>query len=249
MGATKENYARETRQKLSCAECGDSFLSTRIGHRLCSTACRKRKSKRNRSYIPKESICKQCNRRFAEKQEWDVFCSEKCRKSWTSSGIIRRCQVCGKDFPITGYTHQKYCSDECRKLRYPKLAFSHKAENKSKGLCSNCSNPIVKGSGYLCEDHWFDKAARSNGFLRDRNRGKLVKSILEKQNYTCPYTGKKLVIGTNASIDHKNPRLRFPEQYSLIENIEWVDTFVNNSKNTMTKEEFIVLCKLIASRF
>jgi hypothetical protein len=239
----------ETNEEIDCLECGKRFLSIRGGHSLCSTACRKKSAKKKRAYIPKEAVCRNCKKVFKEKQEWDVFCTDKCRKTWKTSSVTLKCQVCSKEFPITGYRHQKYCSKECRNSRYSGLASKYKTEHKEKGLCSQCSNQIMKGHSDVCEYHWFDRAARSNGFRRVRDRVKILKEILERQNYTCPYTGKKLIPGLNASIDHKNPRARFPEQYSLIENIEWVDLFVNNAKNTMTKDEFISFCKLIASRF
>jgi 5-methylcytosine-specific restriction endonuclease McrA len=62
---------------------------------------------------------------------------------------------------------------------------------------------------------------------------------LIQQNFTCPYTGDKLVLGVNASIDHIKPKKRFPELASDINNIEWVSFRVNYHKYDCTKEEFI----------
>ena len=75
-----------------------------------------------------------------------------------------------------------------------------------------------------------------------------LKRLLELQGFTCPYTGKKLEIGTNASLDHIQPKSRFPELENCFENLEWVDDNVNRAKRAMTKEEFVELCSTVAAR-
>jgi hypothetical protein len=67
----------------------------------------------------------------------------------------------------------------------------------------------------------------------------LAKELLIKQGFKCPYTGVPLTPGVNASIDHKNPKSRFPDQRSDWKNVEWVDWKINSMKTFFTKEEFL----------
>lgn len=66
-----------------------------------------------------------------------------------------------------------------------------------------------------------------------------LRQKIEEQNYTCPYSGKRLEIGVNATIDHKKPRSRFPELALDIENVHWVDLVENCRKATRTHEEYL----------
>ena len=83
-------------------------------------------------------------------------------------------------------------------------------------------------------------------WLGDSKRHVDLKQMLESQGYKCVYTGRRLEIGGNASIDHKIPRSRGGED--VIENLQWVDWQVNRAKTDMTHDEFIVMCRLIVRR-
>jgi len=67
----------------------------------------------------------------------------------------------------------------------------------------------------------------------------LLRDLLKKQNYKCAYTGKKLVLGVNASIDHIRPKSLFPELANDPNNIVWVDLKVNKLKHNKPLEEFM----------
>ena len=72
---------------------------------------------------------------------------------------------------------------------------------------------------------------------------------LYSQNFTCPYTGEKLILGVNAWIDHILPRSRFPDQETSLDNLQWVSKKANLAKHNLTKDEFLDLCRLISKRF
>lgn len=75
-----------------------------------------------------------------------------------------------------------------------------------------------------------------------------VFSILQSQQFKCVYTGEALVLGENASIDHKKPVCRFPELSADVSNIQWVTRRVNFLKRDLTHEEFIaIVCKIAAT--
>lgn len=119
----------------------------------------------------------------------------------------------------------------------------------SAGICRSCNKPPAFG-GQVCEDHWF--AARATQRLglgvETLMRGQALKSILEAQGYKCAYTGRDLVCGVNASIEHKIPVAKRPDLKSDLKNIEWLDVTVNRMKTDMTRDEFIETCALIAER-
>jgi 5-methylcytosine-specific restriction endonuclease McrA len=122
------------------------------------------------------------------------------------------------------------------------------SKNRTMGLCYSCSDKPVNGTSSWCEKHWLTQAAWRFG-LRGRGSWKKLKDLLEAQNYTCPYSGRKLIIGMNASVDHKLPRSKYPGLVGSIGNCEWVDEDVNRAKRAMTPAEFIALCKSVADRF
>lgn len=206
--------------------------------------------------------CLSCKKPFIPSRSWSRYCSVTCRdrEKWKKARardlrVKRRgtaaapfgvftCPVCSKEFLATRST-QKYCSHRCFRLR---LQRNWKNKNRAKGLCYSCTERPLKKTSSYCEKHWFLQAAWRAG-LRGNGSWIKLKEILEVQNYTCPYTGRKLTPGINASVDHKKPRSLYRGSVGLISNLEWVDIEVNRAKRTMTKTKFIALCKLISSRF
>jgi len=223
---TKPKIKRPSKVQLDprkCFTCGTLFTPNRFWHGYCSVQCReKAKEKTKREREPKA-----------------------VKKSTVSSpfGNIK-CPVCEDDF-VSTRPSQKYCSHRCFRLRLQRNWIN---KNREKGLCYSCPEVPLNGTNSYCEKHWLGQAAWRAG-LRGPGSGEKLKIILEKQNYTCPYTGRKLILGVNASVDHKIPRSLSRENVGSIDNLEWVETEVNRAKRTLTKEEFISLCKLIASRF
>ena len=94
----------------------------------------------------------------------------------------------------------------------------------------------MKNSKTWCEKHWFAQVVYRYGFKLTEWRK--AKELIERQNYTCPYSRRKLVIGVNASLDHKSPRSKFPNLRNDWNNVEWIDLYINNIKQTLTKKEF-----------
>jgi len=248
----RRNYCANTAQAANCVVCGEEFTSTRRGHIHCSKACWKKIYNEKAIAPPKKVACRFCEKVFSQRTSWQAFCSSSCRDKWTrnpeSKARVKSCETCGSSFAPTKRWSQKYCRDECKKVAFSKASERYRVISRSGGLCHNCRKPKLPHSSYLCEDHWFNKIAASNG-IKGRDGGRLVRKIIESQGYTCPYTGRTLILSLNASIDHKNPRSRFPDQVGLLENIEWVDVQVNSAKREMTKEEFLSFCKLVSSRF
>jgi hypothetical protein len=119
------------------------------------------------------------------------------------------------------------------------------ATNVLNGLCTQCRQPSLPHSKNLCEKHYFTQKSAQQ--LKTTSHWQDLKKMLEQQEYRCPYTGNILVLGLNTAIDHKYPKKRFPELSTDISNIQWIDKRVNLVKNDLTHQEFIDLCKLVAS--
>ena len=206
--------------------------------------------------------CFICKENFTPTRPWNKFCSKNCRwdhhdkrkrssrKNTPRIGTAAlpfgslKCPTCNNSFMSTRPS-KKYCSHKCYRLR---MSRNWKNKNRERGSCYSCSDKPVNGTSSWCEKHWLTQAAWRAGLRGERSWEK-IRRLLESQNYICPYTGKKLTIGVNASIDHKLPRSKYPTLVGSIENYEWVDEDINRAKRTMTKDEFIAMCKTVASRF
>lgn len=206
--------------------------------------------------------CPRCHTKYRPQRRWQKFCSRSCR--WAINDIRKRslrpkvkrigssekpfgeivCPVCKKTFTSTRST-KKYCSHRCYRLR---MSRNWMNENRAKGLCYACKTPPIKGGSSWCEKHWLTQLAWRSG-LRGRGSWEQLKRLLIKQNRRCPYTGIKLIIGVNASIDHINPRALYPNLVGKINNLEWVDEDVNRAKRMMSRKEFVSMCRKVARRF
>jgi len=82
-------------------------------------------------------------------------------------------------------------------------------------------------------------------YLGKANRWNELLDILVKQNYLCPYTGDKLILGENSSVDHILSRSKYPEKQKDINNLVWVSRIVNRMKHNYTDEEFMDLIEKI----
>ena len=72
-----------------------------------------------------------------------------------------------------------------------------------------------------------------------------VLELMEKQRFECALSGRELTPET-AVLDHVIPVARGGEH--RIENAQVLDAEVNRAKGTLTNDEFIELCRLVAKR-
>lgn len=163
-----------------------------------------------------------------------------------------KCDFCGEMFdkPITEYNRNirlkrhNFCSRSCS------IKYSNKI-NKRKG------NPQ-----YLIADNRKDKYTSFRYYLRNsRNRYKnfnltleYLKELWEQQKGICPYTGLKLQLATYTK-NHNNPiytasldRIDSSKGYE-IGNVQFISTAINYMKHTMSHEDTINLCKIIAQKY
>lgn len=180
---------------------------------------------------------------------------------------LKICYKCNEEQPLTFFSKNRTKKDglnlECRKcssvrslkwkIDNPKRSRANDRINQAKrlenGLCCNCSNAVMLNHNRMCEKHWYIEAAQHATRKGTVANGVKLHQKMILQQYTCPYTGEKLVPGINAHLDHIYPRHRFPELEGDMDNLEWVSDTANLAKRVMTKDEFVNFCRLIASRF
>lgn len=124
---------------------------------------------------------------------------------------------------------------------------AHLARKDALGECVSCKRKRMPNCR-RCERHWFIHVATQSMKSGDSvSAAEAIKEKLERQGFVCPYSGRKLVPGANASLDHIKPKSKHPELASDMENLEWVDVDVNYAKLDMSKEDFIKMCREVAS--
>ncbi len=151
-----------------------------------------------------------------------------------------RCTSCG----INLENRVRAICFECNE----KLINRTKARHDSRialGRCFQCgTEEVIKGDKRPVCKTCFLKL-RASSALGDSRFWKILKNKLAEQNYRCVYSGKLLVLGETASIDHILPIARFPELAKEITNIQWVDIVVNQMKRDLTPKEFLSLVEII----
>lgn len=78
--------------------------------------------------------------------------------------------------------------------------------------------------------------------------GAAIAAKLREQGHACAYTGEKIVLGVNDSLDHIYPARRFPHLRNDPKNVEWVTRLVNTMKTDLTREEFLTMIGNILQR-
>lgn len=159
----------------------------------------------------------------------------------------RLCVRCGK----SNDKKLGYCSN-CNKLYTEKRA-SRRKRFAEQGLCSYCGR--VKATIFrlrhgaeehtpvtpMCETCYIRKTA--SFALGAEKHWKVLKDIWDKQNGKCFYTGISLTLGINTSVDHIIPRSK--GGLNIGENLCWCLFSVNQAKNNLSVDEFIILCQQV----
>jgi hypothetical protein len=108
-------------------------------------------------------------------------------------------------------------------------------------LCTSCGKEVKVNQ--VCTDCWFKIIALKR--TGSRTNWSIIKQLLESQSYKCAYSGKELIPGINASLDHKIPTSRGGTNEPS--NLQWVDLKINKMKNNYLHEEFLQVISNILS--
>ena len=148
--------------------------------------------------------------------------------------------VCNKCFEKEQLKGFKHCED-CRNKRLNNTR-RLREDKKARGICVHCKLSVINDDCLYCPKHWI------KSFVQNYNiDGEFLFELLKKQKFRCYYSGKPLIPGVNASIDHVTPEVRGGGR-SDIDNVVWCDRKLNNCKNERTDVEFVNLCRTIVNR-
>lgn len=166
--------------------------------------------------------------------------------------ITLKCDCCGKEFekPISEYNRNlklgksNYCSRSCSGKMCNK-------NNKQKGHASNLI-PNNHRDIYTPFRYYYRNAKRR---CKEFNLTlEYLKELWEKQEGICPYTGIKLNLA-EYNKNHNNyiytaslDRIDSSKGY-IIGNVQYISIAINFMKNSMSHEETIKLCKIIANHY
>lgn len=161
-----------------------------------------------------------------------------CTKTKGKFGLAYYCKDCDSTRKSVRHTNNKL-ADRTARARWSQ-------NNKSKGLCTRCSYSRMSTSNLFCEKHFLQNICHK--MLGTKKRWQELETLLISQNSKCYYTGLDLILGDNASIDHTQPQIKYPELKHELSNLHWVDIRVNRMKREMSEEEFFNLCKLVVNK-
>ena len=146
------------------------------------------------------------------------------------------CHDCGGKIDRPNFTRCSKCAERQHKS-FAKLV----ASRHEKGLC-RCGNPATIGK--VCNDCWFKRESQFN--TGSKHMWQAIKQLLEKQEYKCAYSGRHLIPGVNASLDHIVPIAKGGS--NDITNLQWVDKQINTRmKFGLSHQEFMSLLHQIIS--
>ena len=192
--------------------------------------------KEDRIKAKKEGICIYCLKNMAIKGVACDVCYDKrivYRKKLRSTGI---CTTCSKNFAVENETRCAECK-ETKKNRDKNT----KQKRIEKRLCIYCGkNPHQEDAHTCCECVLKYKSRHHFGHT---DMWEELGKLFEAQKGICPYTGIKLTLGENASLDHIIAKSK--NGTSDISNLQWVHPLVNIAKHDHSHDQFLALVKSV----
>lgn len=178
------------------------------------------------------------------------------REKRSAHGLCWRCGVNRR-------TYRKMCNaclslcGHCPEVKLPDRAFCarhadsvrrKKAKQirvkRAAGICFRCPEKALAGG--ICRTHHMKTASHNN--LGTARFWLELDQMYESQSRLCFWCGRTTELGVNAQVDHKLPRLRFPDYARRIDNLVWACQECNYAKRDRTPAEFVLLCGLVVSR-
>ncbi|MCK9458317.1 MAG: hypothetical protein M0R80_01585 [Proteobacteria bacterium] len=221
------------RKFMRCNTCSNGAA---FGNKSCLKCLAKARERSNERYkkMKQERKCKTC---FGSMQEEKGIYCKKCKQEKKDTYTRRKqqglCVTCGSN---KATTTQK--CDECHQA-YLVNVNAKKQKRLSEGRCAYCENKRINGQ--TCLKHYLQITSQSH--FKNISKANDLYNLFLKQNGICPYTGKKLTLGVDASLDHIVPKSRGGSED--VSNLQWVYNQVNFMKIDMFENEFLNLVELI----
>lgn len=210
-----------------CTGCGEApARSGKLQCQACATVVADR-NKRNREERRNAKQCLgPCKKFWGGPYDMCDDCRTQAKISKAEN--VQKCRTCSNE---RNWPHQWCieCADRTKKERAAKVA-----DWKKDGLCITCGAVKEIAEATNCEKDVLQ--AMSRRCFNTTTRWEELKVLFDRQIGICPYTKKKLVLGVNASLDHRIPKSRGGSR--TIANLDWVDYNVNVAKADMLPDEF-----------
>lgn len=187
-----------------------------------------------------DGLCVNCDNQSQIEKIRCLQCSqvqnEKTKERRDAKKKQGRCKCCEEKSLLGKVVCQKHL-DEHKKWRDDEIIRRRKL-----GLCNyfGCKTSAIVDENRkfgLCEQHYLQTLSRSH--FNNCKRWQELKEIFYN-NPVCPYTGIKLKLGVNASLDHIIPKAK--KGTNDKHNLQFVYCFddfdVNRMKGEMTSDEF-----------
>ena len=154
------------------------------------------------------------------------------------------CQWCQAASCLPGSTRCQACVEKGKARRQ-----ANQHTFLETGLCGTCGRypylPAMSAnpSYRLCEECYLRKTSKQR--LGSMRYWQQIRQKLYDQYFKCAYTGQILVLGQNASLDHRYPIHSHPHLKNDPNNTEWVLQEINEMKRNRSPEQFLTLIRQI----
>lgn len=177
----------------------------------------------------------------------------KFRQRWYSEGL---CVACGRE-----KENERSKRVTCRKCMQDMVEDNKRKRAKwlFEGKCARCGNSeklinLKNISSSRQHKETIDRLCLrcylkhiSYTVLGTSKNWEQLLNLYNMQDGRCKYSGKKIIIGKGAVVDHREPALGKKE--TDIGNLQWVDFKINFMKRDLPEKEFLELCQLIARNY
>lgn len=176
---------------------------------------------------------------------------KKCEEKLNTRNYKRRCKLqeehkcitCSAPVAIEDNSIRcPNCAD-----RFNTLRKKRRHSRKTRDLCIECGKKESLPNHNFCAPCYFKRKSRK--MFGTNDKWQELRSLWDEQEGICPYTNKRMILGQNASLDHKYPRGRFPELMCDVHNLEWIDKRINSMKYNRTPMEFLEYLQNIINNY
>ena len=221
----KAKQRRENRKrKKLCTTCGSAANNGTVYCDGCRENNRTRRAadRQQRSIL---GICRNCSNKAIENKTLCNNCLDERRIQKEQLLATGLCTACGKRKVYKNLKRCKQCTN---------YDIQRRKQFEEDGVCICCGKPKDHHKNY-CEECYFKRTSKAH-FGSQVNWEKL-KTLIEAQEFRCPYSGATLIIGGNTELDHIIPKSRGG---SLdVSNVQWTTRIINRMKNNSTHSEFL----------
>ena len=184
----------------------------------------------------KLGLCQTCGKR-PNQQPWTQC--EHCRQLLKKQTKDRKAKLKSNGLCIEcgNATGSKKCRcPSCSKLNMTRLQ-TYREKLYQSGICEKCATQNKLENKRYCEKCYLKQIAKKH--LKNKEKWEELQQLFKNQN-TCPYTGFKLLLGINTSLDHILPKSL--GGLDEINNLQFVysnkNIDINKMKFAMNDKEF-----------